>query len=365
MSTLPNNSGLSATNALVPAAAFSPIAATSGIESVISKASFFAEASRAASSRRATASDFRHFENWCRRHGLPSLPTAPEVVGLYLADNAETLAVASLERRLISITRVHQDAGIAGLSPASTRHPSVGRVMKGIRRTKGVAVRNAKTPVLNPEIRRITAVFAQSGGLRQIRDAAIVLTGYCGAFRRSELAGLRLGSVEWVDWTDATDGPDGDRGPDGVPGGMLLHVGRSKNDQEGVGRKVKIPASASAETCAVRALRRWIEAAGLTDAKGPLFCAISQTGKLSGRPMNPASINYILKRGLRRAGLDDAPYGAHSLRSGFCTQAHAGGGGRGASDAEIMAQTGHRRRKSLDRYIRPGGGENAVAKLGL
>lgn len=340
--------------ALVPATAFSSLTGAAGIGAAISKARQYAAASSAASSQKAMASDFRHFDEWCRRHGLPSLPTAPEVVGLYLADNAETLAVATLERRLISITRVHQDAGVEGLSPASTRHQAVGRVMKGIRRTKGVAPKNQKAPMLNPQIRQVTAVFAHGDDLRQIRDTSIVLVGYRGAFRRSELAGLRLGSVEWVDATD------------GNAGGMLLHVARSKTDQEGVGRKVRIPTSANAQTCAVRALRRWIREAGLSEPGAPLFQAIAQTGKLSGQPMNPASINYILKRGLRRAGLDDAAYGAHSLRSGFCTQAHAGGGGSGgASDAEIMGQTGHRRRKSLDRYIRPGCGENAAAKLGL
>ncbi len=321
-----------------------------GIEAALAKARQYAAASSAASSQKAMASDFQHFEAWCRRHGLTSVPAAPETVALYLADNAEALAVSTLERRLISISRAHRNSGGQGLSPASLRHPAVGLVMKGIRRTKGVAVRNAKAPLLNREIRQITAVFAQRHGLRPIRDTAIALTGYCGAFRRSELAGLKLGSVEWTD---------------GIDGGMLLHVARSKIDQEGVGRKVAIPASANPTTCAVRALRRWISEARLTDAESPLFCAISLRGKLSGQPMNPASINYILKRGLRVAGLDDAAYGAHSLRSGFCTQAHAGRGSGGASDAEIMGQTGHRRRKSLDRYIRPGFGGNAAAKLGL
>ena len=320
------------------------------IEAALAKARQYAAASSAVSSQKAMASDFQHFEAWCRRHGLTSAPAAPETVALYLADNAEALAVSTLERRLISISRAHRDSGGQGLSPASLRHPAVGLVMKGIRRTKGVAVRNAKAPLLNREIRQITAVFAQRQGLRPIRDTAIALTGYCGAFRRSELAGLKLGSVEWID---------------GIHGGMLLHVARSKTDQEGVGRMVKIPPSESAQTCAVRALRRWIEEARLESPEAPLFQAITHRGKLSGRPMNPASINYILKRGLRVAGLDDAAYGAHSLRSGFCTQAHAGGGSGGASDAEIMGQTGHRRRKSLDRYIRPGFGGNAAAKLGL
>lgn len=332
-------------NALVPATAFSAMAAAAGLEAALAKAKQYAAASSAASSRKSMTSDFRHFEQWCRRHGLTpaSVPATPETVALYLADNAETLAVATLERRLISISRAYRSSGGQGLSPASLRHPAVGSVMKGIRRAKGVAPRKAKAPLLNAEVRQMTAVFGQGKGLRQVRDAALVLVGYRGAFRRSEVAGLKLGSVEWID------------------GGMVLHVARSKTDQEGVGRKVAIPISANAQTCAVAALRRWIEEAGLKQADGPLFCAISQTGELSGRFMNPASVNYILKRGLRVAGFDDAAYGAHSLRSGCCTQAHLGG----ATDAEIMALSAHRNRKSLDRYIRPGFGGNAAAKLGL
>lgn len=280
-----------ASNALISATAFPVTSGASAIEAILNKARFFTAASSAASSQKAMASDFRHFETWCSNHGLVSMPATPETVALYLADNAEALAVATLERRLISITRAHRSAGVQGLSPSSTRHSSVGLVMKGIRRTKGVAPRNAKAPALNSEIRQITAVFAQSNDLRQIRDAAIPLVGYRGAFRRSELAALKLGSVEWID---------------GIDGGMLLHVARSKADQEGAGRKVAIPVSANADTCAVHALRRWIEEAGLTDLDGPLFCTISQTGKLSGEFMNPASINHVLKRGLRLAGLDDA-----------------------------------------------------------
>jgi hypothetical protein len=324
----------------------SQAAGGSAIEAILNKAKTLAAASSAASSQKAMASDFRHFETWCRCHGLASMPAAPEAVALYLADHADTLAVATLERRLISVTRAHRNAGMQGVSPASTRHQSVGLVMKGIRRTKGVAPRNQKAPVLNPEIRQITAVFVEGGGLRNIRDAAIVLVGYRGAFRRSELPRLLLGSVEWVQENG---------------GGVVLHVARSKMDQEGVGRKVAIPASANPTLCAAAALRRWIEEAGLKNPDAPLFQAISQAGKLSGKPMNPASVSYILKRGLRIAGLGDRAYGAHSLRSGFCTQSHLGG----ATDAEIMASSGHRNRKSLDRYIRPGFGGNAGAKLGL
>lgn len=220
--------------------------------------------------------------------------------------------------------------------------------MKGIRRMKGVTPRNRKAPLLNPEMRQVTAALARVGGLREMRDAAILLVAFAGACRRSEVAGLTLGSVEWI-----ADGCGA--------AGAILHIRRSKTDQEGAGRAVVLKCSCAPEHCPVVALKRWIEAACLTDLKAPLFPAISQTGKLSGTPMNPASVNYILKRGLRVAGLDDAAYGAHSLRSGFCTQTHL----NGAADAEIMAQSSHRSRKSLDRYIRPGFGGNAVAKLGL
>jgi integrase len=344
MNNLINNSDVRPNaNALVPATAFSSITGSAGIEAVIAKAKFYVVASSAFSSRKAMASDFRHFETWCRPHGLASMPATPETVALYLADNAEVLAVSTLERRLISITAAHRAAQVPGLSPASTRHMAVGSVMRGIRRAKGVAPLNRKAPMLNAEIRLLAATFGRGKDLRNTRDAAITLVGYSGAFRRSEVAGITLSSIEWVD------------------AGAVLHVGRSKRDQEGVGRKVAIPFGAWPATCPIRALRRWIDESGLAGSDGPLFRAISQRGLLSAEAMNPASVSYILKRGLRRAGLDDAAYSAHSLRSGFCTQAHFGG----ASDAEIMGQTSHRSRKSLAPYIRPSFGQNAAAKLGL
>lgn len=233
---------------------------------------------------------------------------------------------------------------MTGLSPSSTRQAVVGAVMRGIRRVKGVAPRHRKAPLLNPEIRELIAVCGSDKGLRGLRNRALILIGYTGAFRRSELARLTLSSV---DWNDA--------------GGVILHLGRSKTDQEGVGRMVAITGSSNSETCPILALRRWIDEAGLACAEGPLFRAISHRGRLSSRPMNPASVSYLLKRILRIACLNEAAYGAHSLRSGFCTQAHL----NKATDAEIMQQTSHRSRKSLDRYIRPGFGENAAAKLNL
>lgn len=144
---------------------------------------------------------------------------------------------------------------------------------------------------------------------------------------------------------------------------MVHHQGRTKTDQEGIGRIIGIPFGSNPATCPVTAMRRWLEAAQITS--GPVFRAVRARG---GRQivdevaLNPASVNYIVKRAARRAGLNDALFGAHSVRSGFCTQASLAVG-----DRLIARQSGHKGTKSLDRYVRLSGAfrENAADSLGL
>ena len=168
-----------------------------------------------------------------------------------------------------------------------------------------------------------------------MRDRAVVLLSYAGALRRSEPAALLLGDLLWPEE------------------GLVLTLGRSKTDQEGRGREVAIPRGRHPDTCPVRALELWLEAAGLDrhaaeDAKTPLFRAIDRHGNIQPGPLHPNSIGEILKRAVTRAGYAPAGYGGHSLRAGFCTQAARSG----ASAFTIMRQTGHRSVATLARYIR-------------
>ena len=287
---------------------------------------------------RAYRADWRHFEEWCLRMGLASLPTGPDTVAFYLGELAATHRPSTLARRLTSINRVHRAAGHA--SPAGREHLAVGETLKGIRRVHGTA-QNAKQALFTDDLRRMVETLPS--GLIGIRDRALLLLGFAGAFRRSELAALLLEHVQ------------------ATSDGLVIRVSRSKTDQEAKGREVAIPYGSTPDTCPVRACRTWIAAAGLTE--GPLFRRIDRHQHLNSRPLHKDSIGAIVKRAAGAAGLDARLYAGHSLRAGFCTQSYT----NGAREFDIMRQTGHRSVDTLRKYIRGRGlfRDNAAAKLGL
>jgi integrase len=262
----------------------------------------------------------------------------PQTVALYLTDRAATLKASSLARRLTTINRAHQAACQA--SPATMQNAVVSEVWKGIKRTKGTA-QHGKKPFLTPDLRRIIAELPQD--LRGRRDRALLLAGFAGGFRRSELAALRVADLETT------------------PDGLIVRLGRSKTDQEGQGRPVALPFGSDPQTCPVRALRAWLDQAGIT--AGPLFRAIDRHGLVSRQALHADSVGYLVKRAAGRAGLETIAYAAHSLRAGLATQAAM----NGASELAIMKQTGHRSLATVRKYIREGSlfRDNAATKLGL
>lgn len=298
----------------------------------------FLAAAKAASTRRAYRADWNHFENWCRRHALVALPATPETVALYVTALAGSHKPATLRRRLTVIGRAHHGAGQP--SPASMRQVLVGETLKGIRRTVGTA-QVGKRPLFTEQIRAM--VHALPENLRGKRDRALLLVGFAGGFRRSELAGL---AVEDISVT--TDG-------------LVVTLRRSKTDQEGQGRKVALPYGSNPETCPVRAYLEWLRAARLEH--GAVFREIGRGGRPANQALHKDSVGLIVKRAAGRIGLDPAEYAGHSLRAGLATQAYL----NGASELAIMQQTGHRSFATLRKYIREGSlfRDNPAAKLGL
>ena len=298
----------------------------------------FAAAAKASNTLRAYQSDWRDFRQWCETHQLASLPALPQTVALYLTDRAATLKTSSLARRLTTINRAHQAAGQP--SPATMQNAIVSEVWKGIKRKKGIA-QHGKKPFLTPDLRRMIAALPPD--LQGLRDRALLLAGFAGGFRRSELAGLRIEDLETT------------------PDGLIVRLGRSKTDQEGQGRSVALPYGSDPETCPVRALRAWLEHAGTM--AGPVFRAIDRCGLVSDKRLHADSIGYLVKRAAGLAGLETAEYAGHSLRSGLATQAAM----NGASELAIMKQTGHRSLATVRKYIREGSlfRDNAATKLGL
>ena len=308
------------------------------LNSLTRQAVAFAVAAKAGNTLRAYKADWRDFRLWCGEHGQEALPALPETVALYLTDRASVLKVSSLSRRLTTINRAHQAAGCP--SPALMQHTVVSEVWKGIKRIKGTA-QEGKKPLLTVDLRKILGELPRT--LTGIRDRALLLAGFAGGFRRSELAALQV--------EDLAETPDG----------FIVRLSRSKTDQEGQGRLVALPYGSNPVTCPVRALRTWLEQARITS--GPLFRAIDQAGLVAAKPLHPDSVGWIVKRAAARAGFEAAEFAGHSLRAGLATQAAM----NGASELAIMKQTGHRSLTMVRKYIREGSlfRENAAAKLGL
>jgi integrase len=221
-----------------------------------------------------------------------------------------------------------------------THNAIVRNTMKGIRRTMGTAPVQ-KAAALTDDIRAMVdqADVCTIGA----RDRALILLGFAGAFRRSELVGL--------DFEDCAFGRDG----------LTVTLRRSKTDQDGAGRKIGIPYGSNPETCPVRTMQAWMEQAGISG--GPLFRSINRHGQVGPGRLSGIDVARVVKKLADRAGLDAAKYAGHSLRAGHATAAAIAG----ASERSIMNQTGHRSVQMVRRYIRDGSlfRENSAGKLGL
>lgn len=292
---------------------------------------------RAPATLRAYASDWRAFSAWAASRGLAPLPATPQVVGRYIADHAGRLTPGTLERRISAIVVAHRQAGHA----LDRYHPAIAEPLAGLRRLVGSAPQHQKAALTGAELRAIVAALPQT--LTGKRDRAVLLLGYAGAFRRSELAVLKLSDLCWT----------GD--------GVAVTVRRRKEDAAGRGGVKGIPFGRNEDSCPVRALQRWIMAAGLDE--GPVFRAIDRHGNLSGAALSGEAVAEIVKRSVRRWALasdhavssrqaDDiaASVAGHSLRAGMITTAAR----EGASDWDILEVSLHRSRRSLGRYVRGG-----------
>lgn len=281
----------------------------------------YAEQSRTESTRKAYGSDWSHFVAYCEGVKADPLPAEPATVAAYLSRSSAGFKVSTLQRRLSAISIRHKSAGFA--SP--TAHPIVADVWEGVRRTHGAAP-DAKTAAVAPVLRQFLESI-DTGTLQGKRDRAVLLVGFFGAFRRSELVAL---NVEDVEFTDA---------------GATVKVRRSKTDQKGEGAYKAIPRR-SGETCPVTALVEWIESAGIES--GAIFRSIRKGGAVvNDRRLSGRDVARTVKRAAAAAGLDPATFSGHSLRSGFATTAARAG----ASDRSIMVQTGHKSRAMVDRYV--------------
>ncbi|WER45120.1 site-specific integrase [Cupriavidus sp. WKF15] len=278
----------------------------------------YVAAARSAATQRGYAADVRHFRSKGGR-----IPATPQQLAGYLAELAATLAVATIERRLIAVHRAHVDRGLD--SPA--RDALVKQTMAGIRRTLGTRQRQAKA-VVKDDLLELLVMVDQRKPMQAARDRALLLIGFAGAFRRSELVAIRR--------EDITEHANG----------LEILIRRSKTDQAGAGRTAFIPYAKGAR-CPVKALRGWLELAGI--ASGWVFRSVSRYDKVGTAALSAQSVALIIKAAVQRTGGDPARVSGHSLRAGYVTTAAEAG----LQPYQIKEQTGHRSDAMLARYIRP------------
>jgi integrase len=294
--------------------------------------------SRSPSTWKAYAKDWEDFTRFCRASTREALPASPETLSLYLESLAQKgKKVSTLNRRLAAISVRHKGEGLA--TPSSSE--LVRSVLAGIRRDLGVAPRRAK-PLRLSEIRLAATDDLEPSSLASLRERALILLGYAGAFRRSELSSLLCEDIEWR------------------REGLAITVRKSKTDQEAKGQMKGIVFGRSPQTCPVKALEAWLQAAGID--RGPVFRPLKKGGGVGSGRLSGVSISEIVKTFCGRAGLDPEMRSSHSLRAGFVTDGYAAG----ASEPAIMDQTGHRSREVLAMYRREASlFENASSLLGM
>ena len=264
--------------------------------------------SKASNTLRAYQSDFRDFSAFCAKNGFSSMPTQPKIIALYITHLSKSSKFSTLKRRIASISVLHKLKG----HYLDTKHPIIMENLHGIKRTLG-SRQKAKKPILINDLKLIIKAIDKE----KIRDKALILIGFSGGFRRSELVNIYYDDIEFVQE------------------GVKILVKRSKTDQSGEGSIKAIPYFDNQEFCPVIALKNYINKRFSNINEGKIF------------DISDKSVALIIKRYAERAGLDSSKYAGHSLRSGFATTAAE----FGAEERNIMAMTGHKTTQMVRRYI--------------
>lgn len=267
---------------------------------------------------------WKQWEAWCSTNGHQALPAVPEVLALYLSDMVAGGKSINTARTALTAIAVAHKLAEAG---RPDKHDRVRETMAALRRRYPEAKVKPKKAVTVELLTRML-VDLDPRTKRGARDRAILLLGFSGAFRRSELAGLNVEDLFWVD------------------GGLAVRLTHSKTNQEGDEEWVRIGSDGSAID-PVRAVRHWLDLADLH--KGPVFVGIHKTGSLHSKHMTPKLVAMIVQRQVEKAGLDPEEYGAHSLRAGFVTAAFE----QNVGAQDIMLVTRHTQFNQVLEYRRP------------
>jgi integrase len=328
------------------------------------RAKQFFDNAKALNTKKSYQADWEDFEEWCKHNNLRYMPADVQTVIRYLTDRAtlpwtrlvskrvgrgknmqlvdtpivfQPLKASSIERRLSAISKAHQYSGHL----FDRKNVILAEVLKGIKRENGTS-QERKAALLTEDVQAMTRSLS---GTQGIRDKAIILIGFVGAMRRSEIVNLQISDLKEV------------------REGFELTVRFSKTDQTGEGMVKTIPFGSNPETCPVAAIKTWLgELNGCGIIEGPLFRAIDRHGNIRNKALCAASIALIIKRNEHLKERADT-YGGHSLRAGFCTQSSL----NGVPDSLTMLQSGHKDANTFGKYVRVANlwKNSAARKLGL
>jgi integrase len=309
--------------------------------SLADKARAYVEAASSANTRRAYQSDWKHFSSWCRRQGFSLMPPDPQVVGLYITACASGEAsgdgrpgsVSTIERRLSSLSWNYSQRGL--VLDRKDRH--VATVMAGIRNRHAAPPRQ-KEAILPQDLIAMLETLPR-GTLRGLRDRAMLLLGFAGALRRSEITGLDVGR-------DQTE--DGRGWVEFFPGKGMLVTLRGKTGW----REVEVGRGSSDATCPVVALETWLTFARI--GHGPLFRRVTGQGRQVGAErLRDQEVARLVKRAALAAGVrGDLPeaergrlFAGHSLRAGLASSAEV-------DERYVQKQLGHASAEMTRKYQR-------------
>ncbi len=284
------------------------------------------KSSKANNTIRAYRSDFKDFSAFCARNSIKSFPTDSKIVALYLTYlSSKGAKISTLRRRLVSIGVIHKLKG----HYLDTKHPIIIENLMGIKRKIG-SFQQGKKPILINQLKSIINVIdnEKTKEIKKIRDKTLILIGFGGGFRRTELVSINYNDVEMV------------------LEGVKIVIRRSKTDQFGEGMVKGLPYFNNQKYCPVLHLKKWLELSNIKT--GPIFRRFSKSFKLSENRLTDQSVALLLKYYLDIAGIENKNYSGHSLRSGFATVSAE----FGADERSIMAMTGHKTTQMVRRYIK-------------
>tara|TARA_B100000029_G_C17482049_1_gene925894 strand:- start:189 stop:1106 length:918 start_codon:yes stop_codon:yes gene_type:complete len=269
------------------------------------------KSSKAINTLRAYKADYKDFASFCIKNGFKPMPSEPKIITLYLTYLSKVCKFSTLKRRLASISVMHKMSG----HYIDIKHPMITENLMGIKRILG-SHQKAKKPILINDLKLIINVIdEEKNEIKRCKNKALILIGFAGGFRRSELVSILYEDIDFV------------------KEGVKIFVKRSKTDQSGEGMTKGIPYFKNNNYCPVISLKKWIEKSDI------------KSGKIFN--ISDKSVALIIKKYAEASGLDSKKYSGHSLRSGFATSTAE----LGAEERSIMAMTGHKTTQMVRRYI--------------